>query len=143
MACIILPTRELVLECQSLDPFFNFIPGNTRSLIQESVLANSYRERILSSRVPFDQDKSPLLQFVLGYYHDYIGEPDSADRSGFCMEEYLDTIGKIEFVTGVIEQATEDILRRYFGRSCVDIARNMRWLEYDLIIHATLPRNHP
>lgn len=132
---IILPTADIVKECQSLDSFFHFLRGGVKSVVREAIHAYCQRRRN-----PMD---SIVVSEILKQYERYLQSKQQEDEEAyryqllevsptFSIEEYLDNVGKIEHVVTSMEEMVNDMLEGIFHRTILNIhEKGSGWIHHD------------
>lgn len=142
---VILPTFDLVTESMAYDELFKlFIVGGVKSLIRDSVLLTSFKERTPGSEYQrsLQQHRNALVDYVLQRFDNYtdnqqrkLYDEGGRDALNFDVEYYLNQVGELEMIAQSIDDAVLIMMEDLFRTRLYHIdERESRWSGRDLII---------
>jgi hypothetical protein len=146
MSIFILPTCDLVTECQTYDNLFRlFVPGGVKSIVKDAVHMTSFKERspVMDYHRSLQHHSSALTDYVLKRYDDYttqkqilqMDEHGGDLRGQFDLSQYMGRTGEIEMITQWIEQMVELMMEDLFKTRLFHIVeQSSRWMDRDLVV---------
>lgn len=128
---VMLPTFDIVTECQMYDPVFHFLANGVRDVIEAAVLGYPFH---------ITHGLSSLDTTILVAFEEYFSRyeqdfPQNPHTRRWLVDEYFDTQNKIQLVAVEIEAMVEDMLKHLFSARAVEIdPKTPRWRGRDLIV---------
>lgn len=142
MSIIILPTNDLVTECQSYETVFRFLAGGVKDVVFDAVLMTSWQDRFRNYR-SHHEGRLGLVGYMLDQYENYLTRYydglSAEDRREAVTDNYLSESANIELLTMTIEDAVQEMMEDIFRTKLYNVlAEGHRWIARDLVVNVEM-----
>lgn len=144
MIVLILPTGPIVEEMGQMNPLYEFIDGGLKEVIFEAIVHSSMRQlaRYDSTRYPLLNPRPYIVDYVLRAYGASIEDMgrsafdrDDVDFRKITTEEYISTVGQLEFLTSWLDDAVRQLIKQSVGLENYEVDDRFKlWIGDDVVI---------
>lgn len=138
MIVLILPTGPIVEELGQMNPLFDFFTGGLKEVIFEAILHSSQHRTLQydTTRYGALNHRPYIVDHVMRAYASTI-EDHGRDAFGgqLTIEEYISTMGQLEFLTEWLDDAVRALIKQSLGLDHYEVDDRFKlWLGDDIIV---------